>query len=347
MKNNGQAREFMVKCLLHISSTMLFDIRDHISSFGVKRMNLSQLYYFQKLAEVQHYTRASEELYITQPALSHAISALEDELGTSLFQKDGRNMRLTEDGLAFKSQIDIALTAIDNAVAEVKSRHGLVSGTIKIGAMPTVSATYLPSAIKQYRDARGPLVEFLVYQGETVNLNQRLEKGVYDLVFTSPYQQTGMVSKVILHQELAVVAPVGHPLTKKDSVTFADLEGYDVVTYQKGIPVGKLLTKFLASHHANPEKIHLIRNYEDEVILGAMVAHEDVLALAMVTTNLIPQPGIAIIPLAEEGAKEFNPVSANRMSKAFLSLAAQDFINFLDEFEAPVYHHPLYPDTQE
>ena len=41
-------------------------------------MNLSQLYYFQKLAEVQHYTRASEELYITQPALSHAISALED-----------------------------------------------------------------------------------------------------------------------------------------------------------------------------------------------------------------------------------------------------------------------------
>ena len=119
-------------------------------------MNLSQLYYFQKLAEVQHYTRASEELYITQPALSHAISALEDELGANLFQKDGRNMRLTEDGEAFKSQIDIALTAIDNAVAEVKSRHGLVSGTIRIGAMATVCADYLPAAIKSYRDERGP-----------------------------------------------------------------------------------------------------------------------------------------------------------------------------------------------
>ena len=51
-------------------------------------MNLQQLYYFRKLAEVQHYTEAAKALYITQPSLSHAISTLEKELGVKLFEKD-------------------------------------------------------------------------------------------------------------------------------------------------------------------------------------------------------------------------------------------------------------------
>ena len=163
------------------------------------------------------------------------------------------------------------------------------------------------------------------------------------MVITSPFSQPGMVSKCVLYQELAVVVPTDHELASRDSVTLKDLEGYDVVTYQKSIPVGKELTKFLKDHDADLDKLHLIRNYEDEVILGAMVSHENLVALTMITTNLIAQPNMCIIPLAEEGAKEFNPVSVNYMQKAFLSLAAQDFIKFLETFEAPKYRHPLYP----
>ena len=56
-------------------------------------MNLPQLYYFRKLAEVQHYTEAAKALYITQPSLSDSIASLEKELGVSLFQKKGRNIK--------------------------------------------------------------------------------------------------------------------------------------------------------------------------------------------------------------------------------------------------------------
>ena len=59
-------------------------------------MNLSQLYYFKKLAELQHYTQAAQELYITQPSLSGAIASLESELGIQLFEKRGRNVYLTK-----------------------------------------------------------------------------------------------------------------------------------------------------------------------------------------------------------------------------------------------------------
>ena len=64
-------------------------------------MNLSQLYYFKRLAELQHYTKAAQELSITQPSLSGAIHSLEDELGVDLFHKKGRNIVLTKNGSGY------------------------------------------------------------------------------------------------------------------------------------------------------------------------------------------------------------------------------------------------------
>ena len=64
-------------------------------------MNLYHLRYFVTLAKLEHYTKAAEELCITQPSLSHAISLLEKELGVTLFQKEGRNIVLTKCGKIF------------------------------------------------------------------------------------------------------------------------------------------------------------------------------------------------------------------------------------------------------
>ena len=64
-------------------------------------MNLNQLYYFVALAQTEHYCKTAEMLSITQPSLSHAISNLEDELGTILFEKRGRNIALTKYGKIF------------------------------------------------------------------------------------------------------------------------------------------------------------------------------------------------------------------------------------------------------
>lgn len=64
-------------------------------------MNLNHLYYFRALAKEEHYTRTADMLSITQPSLSHAISCLESELGVKLFEKQGRNAKLTKYGALF------------------------------------------------------------------------------------------------------------------------------------------------------------------------------------------------------------------------------------------------------
>lgn len=307
-------------------------------------MNLSQLYYFQHLAEVQQYTRAAEDLFVTQSALSHSIASLEDELGCTLFEKDGRSLHLTEDGRLLKKSVDPALASIDGCVAEIKSRHGLLSGTIDIGAIASVRSSFLPAAITAFRNAQGPLVECRVIQGETMSLATKLDHGACDLIIAGPINARGVTTRVLFRQQLAVVVPRSHPLAHLEKIHFADLLGYDVITYRRGIPIGETLCRFLQEHWDDTVGLRLIRNYEDEVILGAMAMHEGVVALSLVTPSLLPEPDMVVIPLDEQGAQDFFPVELAYRTKGFHSGPSQNFISFLEGFEAPPFVHPCLRD---
>ena len=83
-------------------------------------MNLYHLRYFVQLAHTRHYTRAAEQLCITQPSLSHAISQLENELGLPLFEKTGRNTELTRFGEQFLECAERTLSTLDEGVEELK-----------------------------------------------------------------------------------------------------------------------------------------------------------------------------------------------------------------------------------
>ena len=83
-------------------------------------MNLYHLRYFVTLAHLEHYTKAAENLSITQPSLSHAISLLENELGVALFEKEGRNIVLTKYGKIFLKDVEKSLEILDSSVKSLK-----------------------------------------------------------------------------------------------------------------------------------------------------------------------------------------------------------------------------------
>lgn len=306
-------------------------------------MNLAQLYYFQHLAEIQHYTRAAEDLCISQSALSHSISALEKELGCPLFSREGRTVALTEDGRLFKRSVDNGLMDIEGGIAEVKRRHGRFSGTVSVGAIATVRSDYLPAAMKAYREEYGPFVDFRIAQGETETLKKLLDEGGCDLVIAGPVERPRVACETLFYQRLVVAVGRGHALAALDKVSYDDLAGCDIVTYRSGIACGDTLDAFLRRTGAPLDEMNLIRNYEDEIILGALVVREPVVALTMLTSNLLPNPDMAVLPLAVEGAREFYPVSLTYREKTFRDPAAQAFINFARTFEAPPYVRDDFP----
>ena len=115
-------------------------------------MNYNYLRYFSVLAQLDHYTLAAARLGISQPSLSSAIHHLEDELGgVRLFEKVGRNIRLTEEGRYYQEKVDAALTELNTASmtlreskisAPVPIRLGVVSGTVA-GTVASEIAAYL------------------------------------------------------------------------------------------------------------------------------------------------------------------------------------------------------------
>lgn len=146
-------------------------------------MNLSQLNYFKKLAEVLHYTRAAQELFITQPTLSGAISSLEKELGAPLFERNRRSVLLTPYGEVFYEYVCLALRAIDDGVAAVSARSSASFGTVNLGTTFTTQDHYLSSLIRDFEEAFDKRVIVKVSQGFTNYLTEQLHRGTLDVAF--------------------------------------------------------------------------------------------------------------------------------------------------------------------
>ena len=102
-------------------------------------MELLQLRYFAEVARLGSYTRAAEALHVSQPSLSQTVRRLEKELGTRLFWKEGRKIRLTENGRSFYTRIVSVLRELDEASAHVTARKEHLQGNINIGTYMSLS----------------------------------------------------------------------------------------------------------------------------------------------------------------------------------------------------------------
>ena len=298
-------------------------------------MNLSQLYYFQKLAELQHYTHAAEELFISQPTLSHAISSLEEDLGCELFRKQGRNVRLTEDGAVFKAYVDEALGVLDDGVAALHIRQGKLSGTVQVGAIATVRADYLPALVLDYRRKRGNLIELRIEQGSTKELVEELVAGKIDLAIAANPDDSRITFTRLFDHSVGVIVRQDHPLAQRKSIALSELAQYQVYTYRADLPIGTRLDTFLRANGIEPTAMKLNRDSDDEVMLGGIVSREPVVGLCLLTSSLLTYRNLKIVPLKEPAARDIYSIGILRATGARLSPVAKDFLAHIERFPVP------------
>lgn len=152
-------------------------------------MNNSQLQLFVKIAETGSFTRAGQEMNMTQPAVSRAISALENELDVSLIIRDRRNgIVLTDVGQRILVIFRRILQQYDKVQQVVAAEKGLEIGTIRIGSFPMSSAHLLPKIIRSIRD-RYPQIEFELHEGNIMEIQQWLSSRVIDVALIIATEQ--------------------------------------------------------------------------------------------------------------------------------------------------------------
>jgi LysR family transcriptional activator of glutamate synthase operon len=186
-------------------------------------MELRHLRYFEAVARHSHVTRAAAELHIAQPALSKQISQLEAELGVALFDRVGRNVRLTEAGEALLPHARSVMAQVEAARAEMAERIGLSKGRATVGTPPTVGIQLLPAVLADF-SRRYPGIELRLHEAGVQTLLDLLETGLTDVaIVTLPVEDTALTVTHLFTEEMVVAVWRGHRLAGEQHVKLCDL----------------------------------------------------------------------------------------------------------------------------
>ena len=286
-------------------------------------MNLQQLYYFRKLAEVQHYTEAAKALYITQPSLSDSIASLEHELSVSLFQKKGRGIQLTKYGQEFYEYVNQALGILEHGIAAVREKSDSITGTIDIGCIPTLLGDFLPNALDLYHE-KCPQVSFNIFHEKSIPVAEGVSAGTYDIGLCSMVEnKDDLVFVPITYQELVVIVRNDHPLAVHDSIELTALKGYMLFTYRDTIPIGKTIRKILKE-----KGMEAAYSYDDEISIAGRITHSSKTAIVTDTPFLKQFDNLKKIHLTDV-PKDTRMLYLVYSKKNFITAAVEAFANFM------------------
>ena len=240
-------------------------------------MNLFYLRYFVTLARVKHYTRAAEQLCITQPSLSHAISQLENELGVPLFEKSGRNTTLTRFGEEFLVCAEHTLSTLDAGVSSIrKSARG--EGLIRLGFLRTLGVEFIPQLAAGFLKKNAELdIHFTFHTGVTQHLLEGLAARKYDLIFCSePLEKENLTVIPIQKQDLVLITPKDHPLASRNDIDLEETLLYPHIFFDKSSGIRNVVDRMFSQIGRQPEIAY--ETEEDQVIAG-LVAQKFGIAL--------------------------------------------------------------------
>jgi molybdate transport repressor ModE-like protein len=184
-------------------------------------LDVRRLQTLQAVAREGSLTAAARSLGYTQPAVSHHIARLEEEVGTAVLTRLGRGVRLTDAGRALVEHADAVLARLAAAEEDVAAIAGLRAGRVRLAAFPSASATLMAGALSGLH-ARHPGVEVVFAEAEPQDALPRLRAGDLDLVVGFSYRAVGsgdgrdLEALPLLRDPSLAVLPPDHPLAAAD-----------------------------------------------------------------------------------------------------------------------------------
>lgn len=193
-------------------------------------MELRLLRYFLTVAKEQSFTRAAEQLHITQPTLSRQLAAFEEELGVSLFERKGKNITLTDEGILLKRRALEILNLEERTLEELKGTEDVIEGTVTVGCGEFAAVELFAKICKEYRE-KYPLVQIAFHTATADTIYEMMNKGLVDIgLFMEPVDTEGFDYIRIKDSDHWVVSMrPDDPLAKKTLIEKKDLLGKPLI----------------------------------------------------------------------------------------------------------------------
>ena len=181
--------------------------------------NLSFLQSFLVVASTGSFTVAAKKLFITQPAVSQHVNALEKELGVKLFMRRGRGIVLTDEGLFLQRKAEELMRTLSDVQTRLQDQKEMRRGIIRL-AVTELPVYLLPSVLLEFKK-RYPGVDITVFSDTTPNVIQKVNTGEADCAFARKVAESlPSMDRYLVHREhLVLAAPSWHPLQDVGMVT--------------------------------------------------------------------------------------------------------------------------------
>ncbi|MBH8598376.1 MULTISPECIES: LysR family transcriptional regulator [unclassified Thermoactinomyces] len=282
-------------------------------------MNVEWLEAFLITAKAKSLTKASEQLHMTQPALSKQMRKLEEDLGATLFIRSATGVELTEAGKILFEEIEPVLRKIHSIRKDILMTKGITG--IKIGTWPSIAAFYLPdrlaAAKKSHKDREISIKVSYSYK----EILRFLREGIIDVALLDDREiQHPYWSKQLFSEPFYLFVHRQHPLAKRDHIYFNDVKDESLVVLPPSCDVRILLEKAFKIHNADL-KISSEIDFGQSII-GFISANLGVSILPEIFTHHADQSRIKALPIVDFKMKRvISLISRNPdMGKLLLSL---------------------------
>lgn len=261
-------------------------------------IELRQLRQFIAVAEELHFRRAAARLGMAQPPLSQAIQKLERDVGTELFDRQPRQVRLTEAGSAFLEEARKTLAQAGRAVAAAQRAARGTDGFLRITYVGAALYDFLPRLLKAFRQAY-PALEIELRERTTTAQVRALQLGEADVGLIRPpvFNAGTLRHEPVLREPLVVAFPEDHPLAKKRTLHLQDLaqEGFVMFPPEEG---PSFHARVLAACEEAGFGLRVVQEAVQMHAIVSLVAARLGIALVPASMEKLRQPGVAYRSLA-------------------------------------------------
>jgi LysR family cyn operon transcriptional activator len=255
-------------------------------------MELRHLRYFVALAEHLSFTIASQKVHVTQSTLSHQIRQLEDELGSRLFERDGRRVTMTESGELFLERVRNALREVDEGVSTVRFGAEEMTGVVRVGATQTFNLRIVPRCVSAFLK-RHPSVRVDALEMTGDEIAQALLRGDLDIGVTyEPRDTMRLRFEPLYTEEMVLVVGGAHPFARRRFVRMSELHLQPMVLLPPGYVTRAALDSCFEMANVRPV---IVAQMNAIAAMLELVSTTDVATI--VSRHAITRDDVCVVPL--------------------------------------------------
>lgn len=261
-------------------------------------MHTDELHWFVVLAETEHVTEAAAELRISQPTLSRALARLEEQLGTPLFDRVNRRLRLNAYGAILLGHARRSIAEMRSATERIAALRDPDTGTVRLAFLHSQASWFVPDLLRRFR-AEAPRVQFDLVQGAAREIVDRLAGGQVDLAITSPRPE-GYRWRGLYMERLCLAVPRGHRFADRARIRLAEADGEPFVALAHGFGLRQLTDELCAEAGIAPQ---IVFEAMEIPAMEGLVAASFGVAVVPVPRRGRAEPDAVYVPLAQASAK--------------------------------------------